>query len=334
MSKKLLIIGHARHGKDTLAEIWSQVFRFKFTSSSMKAAEIFIYNALKPKYGYTSFEECYEDRKNHRAEWYELIKSYNEKDRTKLAVEILKDNDCYVGMREREEILACDKRALFDLKIWVDASERLPLESVSSFNIDRQLSDIVIDNNDSIDSFTLRAVKLGNLLLGYRNSYRVGYDVDGVLAEFSDHFLNWFDFEDKSAPTDWDDPRFRDNFHKIANDDKFWLTIPPLITAEDLPHIPSVYITARPISTDITQKWLEINGFPKAPIVTVGMDNSKVEVAKAFNLHCFLDDAIHNYIDMNSAGITTYLVSRSHNEKFNVNKRLNKISSLNEHIKN
>ena len=97
---KLLIIGHMRHGKDTLAEILNEQVGLKFISSSQAAADIFIYDELKEKYGYKTSVECFEDRVNHRAEWYEMICDYNKDDRAKLAKGILKMADCYVGMLE------------------------------------------------------------------------------------------------------------------------------------------------------------------------------------------------------------------------------------------
>ena len=42
-NKKLLIVGHGRHGKDTMAEILNEHFKFEFMSSSMSAAKIFIF---------------------------------------------------------------------------------------------------------------------------------------------------------------------------------------------------------------------------------------------------------------------------------------------------
>lgn len=161
---RLLIIGSARHGKDTLAEIFSEHFGLKFKSSSLAAAEIFIYDELKDKYGYTSPEECFEDRINHRPEWYEMICSYNEQDRAKLAKGILKSADCYVGMRDRGEILECIHQGLFDLIIWVDASKRLPLESPDSFNIDSSCADIIIENNSTYEEFVEKAKRLGKML--------------------------------------------------------------------------------------------------------------------------------------------------------------------------
>ena len=54
---KILIIGHARHGKDTVADILYKNFNLTYTGSSQAAAEIFLYDALKDKYGYKSPEQ-------------------------------------------------------------------------------------------------------------------------------------------------------------------------------------------------------------------------------------------------------------------------------------
>ena len=40
---------------------------------------------------------------------------------------------------------------MFDLVIWVDASDRLPLEDKESFNIDKSCAHIILDNNGTID---------------------------------------------------------------------------------------------------------------------------------------------------------------------------------------
>lgn len=162
---KLLIIGHARSGKDTCAEILSKEIGMTFKSSSMAAAKIFIFDKLKEKYGYTTFEECFEDRMNRRKEWHDLIVEYNKWDKARLAKEILSDSDCYVGMRSGEEIKECVKQRLFDLIIWVDASERVPPEGADSFQIDKSYADIIIDNNGTSEEFYWRVNKLATLLL-------------------------------------------------------------------------------------------------------------------------------------------------------------------------
>ena len=160
---KLLILGHGRHGKDTFAEMLNEKYGLKFMSSSQAASDIFIYDILKEKYSYKTSEECYEDRSKHRKEWYEMICDYNKDDKARLAKGILENADCYVGMRDREEIEECMKQKLFDLIIWVDASERWPLEDASSFNIDKSCADLILENNGSLEEFEEKVIRIGKV---------------------------------------------------------------------------------------------------------------------------------------------------------------------------
>ena len=162
---KLLIIGNMRHGKDTFAELLNEEFGYTFESSSQSAANIFLYDELKDKYGYKTPEECFEDRVNHREEWYLAICNYNKDDRARLAKGILERSDCYVGMRDRDEIEECMRQGIFDLIIWVDASDRLPNEDASSFNIDKSCADIIIENNGTFEEFKTKVTRLGKILL-------------------------------------------------------------------------------------------------------------------------------------------------------------------------
>lgn len=158
---KVLIIGNARHGKDTLAEILNREFGIEFLSSSQAANEIFIFETLKDKYGYKNSEECFNDRVNHREEWYNLICDYNKDDRSKLAKDIINRSDCYVGMRDYDEFVK--SKDLFDIIIWVDASERLAKE-IGSFNIDKKDVDIIIENNGSLEEFEQKSIRIGKLI--------------------------------------------------------------------------------------------------------------------------------------------------------------------------
>jgi len=162
---KLLLIGNARHGKDSLAEILNEEFGYTFESSSQSAANIFLYDLLKDKYGYKTPEECFEDRVNHREEWYLSICEYNKDDKARLAKGILERSDCYVGMRDRNEIEECMKQGIFDLIVWVDASDRLPMEDASSFNIDKTCADIIVENNGTYEQFKEKVIRLGKNLL-------------------------------------------------------------------------------------------------------------------------------------------------------------------------
>ena len=161
---KLCIIGSMRMGKDSMAEILRDEFGMTFESSSQSAADIFLYDLLKEKYGYETSEECFEDRHNHRQEWYEAICEYNKDDKARLAKGIMERTNCYVGMRDRDEIKECIKQELFDLIVWVDASDRLPEEPATSFNIDKGCADIIIENNGTYEEFYEKVLRFGNTI--------------------------------------------------------------------------------------------------------------------------------------------------------------------------
>lgn len=161
---KILILGNARHGKDSLAELWNEYYGMTYLSSSEAALEIFLFNKLKDKYNYSTPQKCFEDRVNHRQEWYLSICDYNKDDKTRLAKGILEKSNCYVGMRDKEEFIACKERGLFDLIIWVDASKRLGDEPITSFNISKSDADIIIENNGSFEEFKEKSKKIGKVL--------------------------------------------------------------------------------------------------------------------------------------------------------------------------
>lgn len=145
---RLLVIGHGRHGKDTVAEIMANVMQLKFSSSSHFVAEKCIWN-MWGKERYESFDTMFEDRVNYRSTWKDLILAWNTPDRTRTAVTMLSEgNDMYVGMRSREEFEANKQNETFDYVIWVDGSKRLPPEGGDSMELTMEDADIVIDNNE------------------------------------------------------------------------------------------------------------------------------------------------------------------------------------------
>tara|TARA_R110000851_G_C13077180_1_gene565446 strand:- start:1674 stop:2168 length:495 start_codon:yes stop_codon:yes gene_type:complete len=148
---KLLIIGHARHGKDTVCDILKETYGFEFRSSSHYMNEHVIFPILSPIHGYQTLEECYEDRVNHRRSWYNLIRNHCGVDPARLARDIISDYDIYCGMRHREEFTASRREGLFDYVVWVDALERLPAESSDSMGLTRDDADMVIDNNGPLE---------------------------------------------------------------------------------------------------------------------------------------------------------------------------------------
>lgn len=159
---KTLICGHGRHGKDSVADLLNKFNRMTASSSSY-----FVMSKLAEKIcsdlGYTTLQECVEKRSLHRAYLYNLIRDYNSPDKARLSKEILTEHDIYIGMRDLEEFNA--SKNLFDLLIWVDASERLPIESEQSFNIPKKYFDIVIENNGTFEELQEKVKKLSSAFL-------------------------------------------------------------------------------------------------------------------------------------------------------------------------
>lgn len=167
MKPRIVLIGNAAHGKDTVAEIIHKHTGLTFLSSSMAAAQIFIYDLLKDKYGYRSFKQCFEDRVNHRKEWHDLICDLNYSDKATLARHIMKISDIYVGMRSNAEIQECKRIGLFNLVIGVfDPSK--PLEPKESFDIDIfRESDFIIIAQPNIKKLEYNVKRIVNGIVHY-----------------------------------------------------------------------------------------------------------------------------------------------------------------------
>ena len=161
---KLLVIGHGRHGKDTVSEYMRDFYGLSFESSSKFCSKHFIFNELKDKYGYKTEEECYADRHNHRELWYNMICEYNEGDPAKLGREIFLHHDIYCGLRNKKEFHAMKNTGVFDYAIWVDRTDHLPEEDKRSMSLEQWMADYTIDNNGSLKDLRANTLRLMNYL--------------------------------------------------------------------------------------------------------------------------------------------------------------------------
>lgn len=148
---KLLIIGHGRHGKDTVSEYLQDKHGMTFQSSSMHCAANAVYPNLKSVYGYATVEECFSDRHQHRSEWFQLISDYCKDDLARIGREIFQVSDIYCGLRNAREFHAIKNNGLYDYCIWVDRSEFLETEPKSSMSLEPWMADYVIDNNGTLE---------------------------------------------------------------------------------------------------------------------------------------------------------------------------------------
>lgn len=106
----------------------------------------------------------------------------------------------------------------------------------------------------------------------------------------------------------------------------FYMNLEPKIDPKELHFEPFGYVTARPVKSELSEKWLDKYGFPAAPVHTVGINQSKLEVIKSLGSTIHVDDNYDTYLELNRNGICCYLLDTLHNRKFNVGDR--RIKSL------
>lgn len=162
---------------------------------------------------------------------------------------------------------------------------------------------------------------------GYLQVPKIGLDIDEVLADWVGH---WTKYHKQEVPETWNfDKDIAEKFKLLEDDKEFWLSIPPKVDPKDLPFEPHCYITSRSIPTEWTELWIQHNGFPTVPVYTVGHTESKVDTAKRSGIDIFVDDRYENFVELNNAGICTFLMDAPHNQRYDVGfKRIKNLKEL------
>lgn len=164
----------------------------------------------------------------------------------------------------------------------------------------------------------------------------MGLDVDGVLANFGQGIIeaakimdidigldNW------AEQTTWMPPEadgFQEVWDVVSRDPEFWLGLKPF---EEYPnYTPGAYVTSRPISSDVTRKWLETFGFPSAPVITVSSAFGKVKPCHELGLLYFIDDKPENWLVLREHGVHAYLLDRPWNRYVNTHDRIFSVNEV------
>ncbi len=169
----ILIVGHGRHGKDTLAELITKHLGFKFRGSSQVAAKLVVYPFMKKFY--KNWKECFEDRlsDSRRQLWYNLICEYNEGDPTRLAREVCKGGYGYTGLRDKLEVETAMAEGLFTHVIWINNPRLAENDKTMTFNysdlqrMNRKYPEVRLTRVFNVGSFGALKIKVTNILSGF-----------------------------------------------------------------------------------------------------------------------------------------------------------------------
>lgn len=170
---------------------------------------------------------------------------------------------------------------------------------------------------------------------------RIGFDCDGVIADFNTAFINrviavtgkdLFPPRPFDIPT-WDYPEhygytaghMSGVWQSIKEDESFWLRLPAYpeanetlrrLTQQVLIGSDVYFITSRPgaVAKWQTEEWLRRHGFDETP--TVLISSAKGLSAKALKLDVYVDDRWENVVDVTTQvpDCRTCLVDRPWNQ--------------------
>lgn len=167
----------------------------------------------------------------------------------------------------------------------------------------------------------------------YLNMPKIGLDIDEVICDWVNP---WCSKYGHTTPDSWYfSYKNRERLDTCTEElQEFYRNLPPKISPKDIPFEPHAYITSRSLPIALTMDWIERNGFPTKPVYCVGFGESKVEVAKQSGIDVFVDDNFSNFVELNKAGICTYLLDAPHNQRYEVGyKRIKSLKELYERFK-
>lgn len=164
----------------------------------------------------------------------------------------------------------------------------------------------------------------------HKKNHRIGLDIDEVLADFLPSYSDYMNINYREAKHFYFSYQTNKNLAEIPDD--FWLNIPPKMNGYELNFLPSCYVSSRNFNVNITEQWLEKNGFPCMPVLHTD-HGGKVEACKKMNVGVFVDDFIQNFEQLSAAGINTMLFNCTHNQQYDVDPyRLFDLNDLSTHI--
>ena len=152
---KIGICGYGEAGKDTAALYLASITGKKYICGTSVWAAPMVFKEIRRRgYGacYQTAQQAWEDRRNHRQLWYDIITDYNANDPAQLYKDCLAEQDFLTGLRHKHELQACKEAGLCSLWLWISR----PGYTEASCSITPEDCDRTIENSGSIEAFKLR----------------------------------------------------------------------------------------------------------------------------------------------------------------------------------
>lgn len=138
------------------------------------------------------------------------------------------------------------------------------------------------------------------------NQLQIGLDIDEVLADFWNPYLNRFGIPKCDAEIT------RNCSQKLEKDREFWLNLP--VIRRPIGFEPKLYCTKRSCLKTYSKEWIDNNNFPHKPIYQVLCQTSNKASYIKGRIELFIDDSPRNFIQMNLSGVPCLLMDASYNQ--------------------
>ena len=136
---------------------------------------------------------------------------------------------------------------------------------------------------------------------------KIGLDCDDCILSFWEEYIKLFPKRNQS------DNEITKNVRRLMYNKEFWINLPVL-------HKPNfnvrLYCTKRINPKAHTKEWLEKNNFPIAPIYQMLYQHGNKATMVKGKVDVFVDDSIHNVIEMNLSGVPCLLIDSPNNQSY------------------
>lgn len=155
MKKKILFVGEGRAGKDTACEYFASITNLKFAGTTSKYL-------CKHMAKILDLPEDVAYARRHESDamrtlWFNEANKLREKGPTTLVMQALACGEITGGIRDLEEIRACQREQVVDLIVWVE-NKRVKKDPTVKFTAAD--ADLVIENNGMLEEFYEKLYKL------------------------------------------------------------------------------------------------------------------------------------------------------------------------------